>query len=130
LNLHPKNQRKFARLLAQLTKLEIRVFITTHSDYILKEFNTLIMLNQDKPYLQEISERAGYSTEELLDYEKVKVYIAERALVKTNSNNKRRSMHPSLVEAEVSQDLGINAHSFDETINTMNEIQESIVWGG
>ncbi|MCY4225354.1 MAG: AAA family ATPase [Bacteroidetes bacterium] len=130
LNLHPKNQRKFARLLAQLTKLEIRVFITTHSDYFLKEFNTLIMLNQDKPYLQEISERAGYSTEELLDYEKVKVYIAEQALVKTNSNNKRRTMHPSLVEAEVSQDLGINAHSFDDTINTMNEIQESIVWGG
>ncbi|MCY4171258.1 MAG: ATP-binding protein [Bacteroidetes bacterium] len=130
LNLHPENQRKIARLIARLTKLDIRVFITTHSDYILKEFNTLIMLNQDKPYLREISDRAGYNTEEFLETERVKVYIAEQALIKTSSNNKRRSRHLSLVEAEISQDLGINARSFDQTINAMNEIQEAIVWGG
>lgn len=46
LNLHPENQRKVARLLAALVNFGIKVFITTHSDYILKELNTLIMLGQ------------------------------------------------------------------------------------
>ena len=37
LNLHPGNQRRIARLFARLSKLGIKVFITTHSDYIIKE---------------------------------------------------------------------------------------------
>ena len=48
LNLHPENQRRVARLFARLVNLGIKVFITTHSDYIVKELNTLIMLNHDK----------------------------------------------------------------------------------
>ena len=44
LNLHPENQRCIARLLAKLVNYGIKVFITTHSDYIVKELNTLIML--------------------------------------------------------------------------------------
>jgi len=129
LNLHPENQRRIARLFARLTKLGIRIFITTHSDYIIKELNTLIMLNQDKPYLKKISDAEGYEKEELIDAEKVKVYIAEKGLVMADSANKKRSTHPTLVEAEVSRDIGIDARSFDVTINKMNEIQEAIVWG-
>jgi predicted ATPase len=37
LNLHPENQRRVARLFARLINLGIKVFITTHSDYIVKE---------------------------------------------------------------------------------------------
>ncbi len=129
LNLHPENQRKVARLFARLIKLGIRVFITTHSDYIIKELNTLIMLNQDKPHLKQISSREGFENEELVDAEKVKVYIAEKSLLKTKSTSKKRTMHPSLVEVEVSDDYGIDARSFDVVINKMNEIQEAIVWG-
>ena len=55
LNLHPENQRRIAQLFARLVNLGIRVFVTTHSDYIVKELNTLIMLNQDKPYLKQIA---------------------------------------------------------------------------
>ena len=129
LNLHPENQCRVARLFARLINLGIRVFITTHSDYILKELNTLIMLNQNKPYLKEIRNREGYESEELVDAQKVKVYIAEKTLLKTKSTNKRKSMHPSLVEAKISDDYGIDARSFDVVINKMNEIQEAIVWG-
>ena len=52
LNLHPDNQRRIARLLARLVNLGIKVFITTHSSYIIKELNTLIMLNRDEPHLK------------------------------------------------------------------------------
>ncbi len=128
LSLHPENQRRVARLFARLINLGIRVFITTHSDYIIKELNTLIMLNQDKPYLKRIAEREGYRSEELVDAGGVKVYVAEKALMKTK-NGKRRSWHQTLVETEVSRERGIDARSFDEAINKMNEIQEAIVWG-
>jgi hypothetical protein len=39
LNLHPENQRRIARLFARLVNIGIKVFITTHSDYIIKELN-------------------------------------------------------------------------------------------
>ncbi len=129
LNLHPENQRRMARLFARLVNLGIRVFVTTHSDYIVKELNTLIMLNQNKPYLKQIAQEEGYQTEELIAAEKIRVYIAEKALVKLE-NKSRRSRHPTLVPTRIDPELGIEARSFDETINKMNEIQEAIVWGG
>ena len=129
LNLHPENQCRMARLFARLVNLGIRVFVTTHSDYIVKELNTLIMLNQDKPYLKQIAEEEGYQTEELISADKIRVYIAEEALMKLK-NRSRRSRHQTLVPARIDPELGIEARSFDETINKMNEIQEAIVWGG
>lgn len=129
LNLHPENQCRMARLFARLVNLGIRVFVTTHSDYIVKELNTLIMLNQDKPYLKQIAKEEGYKTEELIDADKIRVYIAEEALMKLE-NRSRRSRHQTLVPARIDPELGIEARSFDKTINKMNEIQEAIVWGG
>jgi len=76
LNLHPRNQCQLARLFVRLINLGVKVFITTHSDYIIKELNTLIMLNQDAPHLKRIMADKGYSAEELLSWDKVKVYIA------------------------------------------------------
>ena len=128
LNLHPENQRRIARLFARLVNSGIRVFITTHSDYIVKELNTLIMLNLVRPHLKRIAEDEGYRPDELLSPEQVKVYIAKADLVQLKQNSKR-SRHPTLVKADVSPDFGISAPSFDESINRMNEIQDAIVWG-
>ncbi len=128
LNLHPENQRRIARLFVRLVNLGIKVFVTTHSDYILKEINTLIMLNQDKPYMKKIAKREGYDNSELIDAEKIKVHIAEEALVQLDGNQ-RKSRCQTLVEAKIDPKLGIDAPSFDETINKMNEIQESLIWG-
>lgn len=129
LNLHPENQRRVARLFARLVNLGIKVFITTHSDYIIKELNTLIMLHQDKPHLKKIAEKEGYRKEELLSHEKVKVYIAESALVKLEGGQRKTRCH-TLTSADMNPELGIEARSFDTTIETMNRIQEEIVWGG
>ncbi|MFM6089097.1 MAG: AAA family ATPase, partial [Dolichospermum sp.] len=89
LNLHPENQRRVARLFARLVNVGIKVFITTHSDYIVKELNTLIMLNHDKPHLQRIAQQEGYRPEELITAEKIKVYIAEEANMKLEGNTKK-----------------------------------------
>ena len=108
LNLHPENQRRMARLFARLVNLGIRVFVTTHSDYIVKELNTLIMLHQDKPYLKQIAQAEGYRAEELIAAEKIRVYIAKNALMSLK-NNRRRSQHPTLVRARIDPELGIEA---------------------
>jgi len=128
LNLHPENQRRVARLFARLINLGIKVFITTHSDYIIKELNTLIMLNHDKPYLKKIAEDEDYRPEELISFEKIKVYIAEEALVILDGKT-RKVKCQTLTPADIDPELGIEARSFDTTIETMNRIQEAIVWG-
>ncbi|MBK6563552.1 AAA family ATPase [Candidatus Amarobacter glycogenicus] len=127
LNLHPENQRRVARLLARLVNLGIKVFLTTHSEYITKELNTLIMLNHDRPHLKRIAEREGYRAEELLSAERIRVYIAEKGLVKRD-NGQRRRRYQTLTPADISPEYGIEARSFDATIETMNRIQEEIIW--
>ena len=127
LNLHPENQRRVARLFATLANLGIRIFITTHSDYIVKELNTLIMLNHDEPHLKRIAKAEGYASSELIDPKKIKVYVAEESLIQIEGN-KRKSRSRTLVETDINPQLGIEVQSFDKTINKMNEIQESIIW--
>ncbi|NEQ99338.1 MAG: ATP-binding protein [Cyanothece sp. SIO2G6] len=128
LNLHPENQRRVARLFTRLVNLGIKVFITTHSDYIIKELNTLIMLNHDKPHLKRIAEEESYRNEELITAERIKVYIAEQALIKLEGKS-RRTKCQTLTPADIDPKLGIEARSFDITIEKMNQIQERIVWG-
>ena len=128
LNLHPKNQRRIARLFSRLVNIGIKVFLTTHSDYIIKELNTLIMLSRNKPYLKKISEDEGYKSEELITADKIRVYIAEEALLMLDEN-KRKTNVQTLIAADIDPELGIEARSFDDTIEEMNRIQEAIIWG-
>lgn len=128
-NLHPANQRRIARLFARLVNLGVKVFITTHSDYIVKELNTLIMLNHDKPHLKRIAEENGYQQSELIRSDQVKVYMTQEALMPLEEGQKRRRRGLTLVGADVDPVLGIEARSFDDTINEMNRIQSDIVWG-
>ena len=129
LSLHPENQRRIARLFARLVNLGIKVFITTHSDYIVKELNTLIMLNNDKPYLKKIAEENSYRNSELINVDQVKVYIAKKALMPLEEGQKRRKRGHTLVPAKIHPEFGIGVSSFDKTIDDMNRIQDDIVWG-
>jgi hypothetical protein len=123
LNLHPENQRKIARLFAMLVNAGIRVFITTHSDYIIKEFNTLLLLNKQDQRIKELAEREGYQTSELLKPEQLNIYMTT-----PDTNIKDRKAY-SLIAANISAENGIELTSFDEVIEDMNRIQDEIVWG-
>lgn len=118
LNLHPINQCKLARLLAELVNAGIRIFITTHSDYIIREFNTLIQLRQGKSHIARIKAAEGYSDSQLLDFSRVRAYVAnysEEGIV--------------FDKAPISQEDGITISTLDEVIDKMNTIQEAIIWG-
>lgn len=127
LNLHPENQRRLARLFSRLISIGIKVFITTHSDYIVKELNTLIMLNHDDTYLKRIAKDEGYHEHELISAEQVKVYIAKKSSILLDGR-KRKSIQKTLVEAPIDSKKGIEISSFDTAINTMNRIQDAIIW--
>lgn len=128
LNLHPENQRRIAKLFARLINIGIKVFITTHSDYIIKEINTLIMLNHNKPHLKQIAAEEGYRQEELLSANQVKVYIAEEDS-KMLKGQKRKTKFHTLTPAKIDPEMGIEARSFDTNIENMNRIQTAIIWG-
>lgn len=129
LNLHPANQRKLARFIAALVNNGIKVFITTHSDYIIREFNTLIMLNQEAPAMEVVRKKfKDYLLEDKLAPERVALYMAsEESILK--AGGKRKTKVKTLVRADISPTLGIEAKSFDETIDEMNAIQEAIYYG-
>lgn len=129
LNLHPENQRRIARLFARLVNVGIRVFVTTHSDYIVKELNTLIMLNHDKPHLKRVAKDNGYRKDDLIKSDQVSVFVAKEDLMPLEEGQKRRRRGHTLVPADIDPIFGIEARSFDETIDDMNRILEDIVWG-
>lgn len=105
-NLHPANQRKMARLLVRLIKAGIKVFITTHSDYLIKEFNHLILLNNQFDDKEEIMKKYQYTKEDVLNKSLVKAYTAEQ-----------HRLIPALID-----DMGIEFDHFDHQINEMNRM--------
>jgi predicted ATPase len=129
LNLHPANQRKVARLLARLVNVGVKIFITTHSDYLIKELNTLIMLSGKAPHLRSVMEKEGYKVSELLTPEQMSVYLAKQGLCKYGEMKKAKTAL-TLVPAEVDHEQGIWVESFDKEIEEMDRIQSAILYGG
>ncbi len=127
LNLHPKNQRKLARILARMVNQGVRVFLTTHSDYIIREFNTLIV---GRGRMEEINRRlpknADYEPDEFLDANQTKLYIA--CSVKENSKGKGPKPTINVIhEQEIDPITGMMVHSFDDEIEAMNEIHDLLI---
>lgn len=74
MNLHPDNQVILARIFARLVNKGLRMVISTHSDYIIREFNNMIMLHSlRKSELSSIIEKRHYERKELLNPEKIEI---------------------------------------------------------
>jgi hypothetical protein len=118
LNLHPQNQRNLARLIVQLINFGIDVFVTTHSDYFVKELNLMIMLGSEKSGISEIKSKHNYKDDEILDFNHVSLYTTEKEY---------ESKKITLEKADVDPILGIDAKSFDRVINEMNSLENSLL---
>lgn len=128
LNLHPENQRKVARLIARLVNAGIKIFITTHSDYLIKELNTLIMLSADGEHFQTVRDEEGYRSDETIEPNKLSVYQAAKRPCKFG-DMKRAVSGMTLVSADINQEQGIWIESFDQQIEEMDRIQSKILYG-
>ena len=82
LNLHPDNQRKIARFFARLIHEGFKILISTHSEYIIRELNNLIMLKegmqQDSVASKKLLRKYKYSENELLEKKQVGVHLFKK----------------------------------------------------
>ncbi len=111
LNLHPHNQRIIARLLAKLVNAGLNVVISTHSDYIVREFNSLIMLNDERA--KNLREKHNYQEDEVLDPAKVGAYLFDDQAIN---------------DFEISPSDGIYAITFDDVIRNLNQVNDDIYY--
>nr|WP_298788890.1 ClpX C4-type zinc finger protein [uncultured Campylobacter sp.] len=114
LNLHPNNQILVARLLVLLANAGIKVFITTHSDYIVREISNCIMLGSLTDNQIDKFKNKGYTKEYKINHQKVKAYLAE--------NKKGKNI---LSSVDINEQ-GIFMNTFDSPIDTQNENQSLI----
>lgn len=111
-HLTPANQIQMARIIARLVKSGINVFITTHSDYIIKELSNLICLNSNFSNKEKIIKTYGYKPTDKLDPKVVSAYIAKNG---------------KLEECEVTA-KGIEVKSFDEAIDQINSTIDDLLY--
>lgn len=75
-HLDPANQRLLARLLSRLVGSGLRILVTTHSDYLLKELNNLMMLHDIGGRATGNPDVDFYAPEDALDRARVRVHAA------------------------------------------------------
>ena len=109
LNIHPENQLKIARFLARLVNAGLHIVISTHSDYIVREFNSLIMLDRDAK--GKLRRKYRYRTDEILQPEQIGAYLFDEQTIKPFA---------------VIPDDGIHATTFDIVIDKLNESNDDI----
>ncbi|MEZ4888170.1 MAG: AAA family ATPase [Chitinophagales bacterium] len=112
LNLHPDNQRLIARFLGRLVNEGFKVIVSTHSDYIVRELNNMIMLSQEHENRDALLEKYGYQKNQLVKPEQVE------ALLFTKDSRK-----PTKIEVDES---GLTVKTIDEVIEQMNISTEDI----
>lgn len=108
MNFHPDVQVLLAQIFSILTNKKLRVIVSTHSDYIIREINNLIMAGALSEHNDLISE-LGYTKDMLLDYKNVNVLH----FVKTGKNTVR--VTPLTIDKE-----GFAIDSIDSTIDQQN----------
>lgn len=109
LNLHPDNQRIVAKIFAKAVNRGFKVILSTHSNYLIKEFNNLIMLhNASETDIKEF----GYDKTVTLDKEKISAYFF--------SNNTMESIEVS--------DTGLSVKTIDATIDSLDNTMENIYY--
>ncbi|WP_323929572.1 AAA family ATPase [Aeromonas veronii] len=115
LNLHPSNQRAVARLIAKMVNSGINIIVSTHSDYFVRELNSLIMLGENKGKIDvktSLLKKYAIDSESLLTKDKIGAYVFDSGTL--------RAM-------EVTNE-GIIASTFDEQINELNDSSDDIYY--
>lgn len=112
MNLHPDMQIAFARILAKISNAGIRVWLSTHSDYMIAEFNNMCLVNKlrqssDSKYVEEI----GYSEGEYLNTNDMQALYFDDQAAKTQVKIKSLKI----------TEQGIDVASIDNTLSALNE---------
>ena len=112
INLHPANQIVLARVFAKLANVGFRLLISTHSDYIIREFNILLMGHE----YPQIAKRYKYEASCLVDRNDISVYYF-------SPNQKTGKSEIEQVEIT---NYGFEVASIDKTIIDQNDTLEHL----
>ena len=109
-HLDTANQVLLARLLTRMARSGLKVLLTTHSDYLVKEINNLIMLNNTFAHKAHVLKKLDYGKKDFIEPERIRAYVA-----------RDRGLH----ECEIDR-FGIDMPHFDETINSINNVANEL----
>ena len=109
-HLDTANQIQLARLLARMIQSNLKVLITTHSDYIIKEINNLIMLSRPFKKKKKVIQDLGYKKDDVIRPDSVRAYVAEG---------------DSLTKCGIDE-FGIDMPVFDKTIDKINRTSNEL----
>lgn len=108
LNLHPDNQVILARIIAKISNTGFKVLISTHSDYVIREINNLIMLNKN----EKLVEKYDISKDTLLDYKKIDAILF--------NYNQRKTSKINISET------GFEVETIDNVVNNLNNLAQEL----
>lgn len=111
LNLHPKNQILLAKIFVKMINAGLRLVVSTHSDYIIREINNMIMADGLNKAGDEIMAKMGYDKSLCLSQDKFAPYLFQK-----NAKGK------VIVEPLTVDRYGFNMPSIDDAINQQNEV--------
>lgn len=114
MNLHPDNQILLTRIFAELVNRGLRIVVSTHSDYIIREFNNLVMAKEieEKDIALEEGESIPYTKVQMLSLNEMEVLYFNIS----KSNGKVIGHKVPVTE------FGFDIESIDETIRSQNNI--------
>ena len=117
IHLHPDNQIILARIFARMVNRGLQILISTHSEYIIREINILIMLSNSGEDFKKRASELGYKSEEFLKPELIQPYLF---VVQENGKVKTEAI-------DVSKE-GFAVKSIDRTIASLNDISEEVYY--
>jgi predicted ATP-dependent endonuclease of OLD family len=112
IGLHPDNQILLARIFAKLINNGIKLLISTHSDYIIRELNNLIMLSSEKEEIKAKATEFGYNSDEKIRLEDVGAYLFEY--------NPDSEKYVSVKKLPIDVN-GFEVDTIDQAISTLND---------
>jgi len=112
LSLHPDNQRLIARFFGRLINAGFKLIISTHSDYIVREINNLIMLSKKSRKTAGLRKKYGYTQAQVLQPQQVGAYLFKRG-------------EPSPISIEVGE-TGLEISTIDEVVADLNQSSQDI----
>ncbi len=119
LNLHPNSQIILTRIFARLINKGLRFVISTHSDYIIRELNNLIMVGADNQDVKDIGKELGYKENEFIKFTDVGAYLFDYETPKS----KQVKVKPIKIDKN-----GFEVSTFDDTINELNKRSDELFY--
>lgn len=119
LNLHPDSQIKLARIFGKMLSRGIRLMISTHSDYIIRELNNMIMLSSlSDTALVNAEHEFGYDGDLVIHREDVVAYLfkCDEASGKT-----------VVSEIPITRE-GFEVTTIDDTLRKLNQSAQQIYY--